>query len=119
MRKKHVAVLVMAVSFALGAAAMFYKSGQSTPLSEDDLNHCKLVSLWANGTMSLRQEGFSMAELMDLSIQEADPDLRRIRQNNIQLAYDQLQYHTRAEKERAVLEFENATYRACLKGLKR
>lgn len=113
-----VAIAVAAV-VALGAAALFYTSRQSAPLSEDDLKRCKLISLWANGTMSLRQEGDSMSKLMDLSMHEENPDLRAIRQRSIQLAYEQKRYDTRAEKDRAVSEFESAAYLACLKNIKR
>lgn len=60
-----------------------------------------------------------MSMLMDLSKHEKDPELRAIRQRNIQLAYEQKRYDTRAEKDRAVSEFESAAYLACLKNVKR
>lgn len=119
MQKKHAAVLAVAAAVALGAVAFFYMSRQSAPLSEGDLERCKLISVWANGAMSLRQEGDSMSMQMDLTQHEENPELRAIRQRNIQLAYEQKRYDTRADKDRAISEFESAAYLACLKNVKR
>lgn len=119
MNKKHVVGLGLAAVIAVVAAAWLYTSSQSATPSEDDLERCGLVSLWAHGTMGMRQEGFSMSELMDLSKHEEDPNLRAIRQRSIQLAYEQKRYETPEAKERAVSDFENAAYLACLKGVKR
>jgi hypothetical protein len=75
---------------------------------------CGVVGKYARTIMAHRQEGASMAEMMERS-EKADPSIRSLSAGIIVMAFDRPRFSSQEYVDGAVSDFENEIYLECIK----
>lgn len=86
--------------------------------SASNLEACDVIVKLAKSIMERRQEGVSMADMMDITL-KLDENTRKITKGIIIMAYDHPRYSTPEVIERTIRDFENDVYLECVKARQR
>ncbi|MHA4967650.1 hypothetical protein ACX0KY_13915 [Pseudomonas extremorientalis] len=93
-------------------AALFASSAFAAKPSDEALKLCTSVSEMAGSIMKGRQAEVSMARMMKAS--SGDPQMDNLGADIIKDAYKSSAFRTPENQQRAVSEFENKWFSACL-----
>lgn len=107
MKKAIAGLLILAVFAAITSPAY------SRELRPIDFEYCKSQEELAEAIMEARQIGRPMSSVMD-TVRKQDT-ISKMAILLVQMAYDSPRYSTQKAQKRAITEFSNEHYAACLK----
>ncbi len=79
-----------------------------------DYKYCKEMAGLAKSTMQLRQQGVPMVKLYELNEKLEDGPFKEMMDLMVNQAYAEPRYSSDKYQQRAVTEFENEWFRACM-----
>lgn len=88
-------------------------------ISESEMTYCKEVEKISGTVMRNRQYGVTMANQMDIAYNSKSDDAKTLLMTLIELAYDEPMWSSESNKDKAVVQFRNDLFKACLKEAKK
>jgi len=79
-------------------------------------DNCLIIENTAGNVMRLRQEGVSMSEMMHMLDSSNNPQAIALNKIYVIAAFKEPRWHTDNAKKRAIQDFKEIMYKACLEG---